>query len=262
MLELQNSVSDADMAFRANQLKRATRDHVVEFCLVRALGKFEEYLGELFCLAMEGKLGAECAPTMAVTSHDDALLLVSGFDDSSSGRYTAWMPFAEKTLKRADKLFANGLPFARLAHRPTEKAALSELVIVRNAIAHDSSVARGKFEALARSKGYPSTRSADYLTSMRGPAIEIVLGLARLEAIARGLAAESDSDSRVFLEPEDPFEPTWVAPPGAYQCKRNGHSAALANHSTLGECRDCPRPVSCPHCGKREKTTTAWVRAI
>lgn len=147
---LRASINDAQGAYDANRLARGTGDHVVEFCLIRAMGKFEEILGDLFYLALEGKHGPEAVPVLTVASRGDAVLIVSGFDLPGEGRYTAWMPYAEKTLKRASKLLVDGLPFQRLENRPTEKELLADLTTVRNAIAHDSAAAKHKFQELDR----------------------------------------------------------------------------------------------------------------
>lgn len=258
--DLRLSISDAEAAHAKGHLKQATRDDVVELTLVRAMGLFEEFLGDLFMLAMEGNHGVDSQPLVTVGSRAEAVLFVSGVDQSGAEKYISWLPFKDKTLGRASRLLTNGLPFARLANRPTEKTALGDFVKVRNRIAHDSASAREKFESLARQKGYPHSRAADYLTSVRGSDTEIILSLARLEAITKGLAAASDAESRIYLDPEGPFSPSTVAPPGAYLCNRFSHRIESTDFKTLGTCRNCPRPVKCSHCGRIETVVSEWIR--
>jgi len=257
---LRNSVADAEQAYRASNLVRATRDDVVELALVRAMGLFEEFIGDLFYMALENRLGGEIMPLVPAGNTDEAILLVAGSDAAGDSRYVSWMPIKEKTLKRASRLLTNGQPFARLANRSAEKAALVDLTTVRNRIAHDSGTARLKFAELAKSKGYPHTRAADYLTSLRGPDPEITLGLARLQSIADGLADPSEAGSRAIFAAEDPYEPAVVAPPGTYECVRSGHKQILPAYGPLGDCTFCPRPIKCPHCGRAETLKSLWSR--
>lgn len=256
---LRKSVADAEQAYKASNLRRSTRDDVVELALVRAMGLFEEFLGNLFFLGMLGKLGPEVAPIALARNKDEATLLIAG-SDTGDARYIAWMPLKEKTLKRGDRLFANGQPFSRLSNRSSEKSAVSELTVVRNRIAHDSTIARARFIELSKGKGYPHTRAADYLMSRRGADSEILLGLALLQSISEGLAEPTETASRAILATEDPYESGALAPPGNYECARNGHPRSATTYMTLGDCSACPRPVKCASCGRAERSKTLWVR--
>lgn len=256
---LRKSVEDAEQAYKSSNLQRGTRDDVAELALVRAMGLFEEFLGDLFFLGMLGKLGAEVVPIVSAQNEEEATLLIAG-SDAGDARYIAWMPLKEKTLKRGDRLFTNGQPFSRLANRSSEKSAISDLTVVRNRIAHDSPIARSKFVDLAKSKGYPHTRAADYLMSKRGTDSEILLGLVRLQSIGEGLAEPTEIGARAYLVAEDPYEPSVLAPPGNYQCARGGHPQSTTVYTTLGDCPACPRPVRCTECGRADKLKTLWAR--
>jgi hypothetical protein len=257
---LQGSVIDAESAFAKTELLASTRDDVVELTLIRALGLFEEFVGDLFLLAMQRKLGPEVSPHIEARSRDEAVMLIAGSDGSEESRYVAWMPFKDKTVPRAKKLLEHAQPFGRLSYHSTDQTTLRELVIVRNRVAHDSPIARAKFADLAREKGYPDSRAADFLTSIRGMDMEILLALARLESIARGLADATELGSREFLGTEDPFLPDSTVPPGTYECKRNAHKATATSYTSLGACAVCPRPSKCPHCGSTDKAATLWIR--
>lgn len=258
--DLRDSVADATTAFTGGALKRSTRDDVVELALVRGMGMFEEFVGDLFALALQAHLGTEIRPLITAKDPAEAALLVAGADGAPDTRYIAWMPFKERTVVRAERLLLNAQPFGRLANRSVEKGALSDLTIVRNRVAHDSTAARTKFEALAKSRGYPHSRAADYLTSTRSGAVEILLGLAALESIANGLACPTEPVSRGFLSPEDPYPGTALAPPGSYECIRGKHGIASVDYGSLGECAACPMPSKCPTCGRAHDVKTQWQR--
>lgn len=258
--DLRDSVNDAESAFQAGHLRRATRDDVVELALVRGMGLLEEFLGDLFLLGLQGKLGGEVIPTHPVSGPDEAALLVVGADGSPDVRYISWLPFKERTIKRAERLLEHAEPFGRLRYRSSEREALADLTIVRNRVAHDSESARSKFEELARRRGYPSGRAADYLVSTRGGSSEVLLGLAAIESISAGLADPTEAGSRGRLTTEDPFDAQSLAPPGSYECRRGRHGTATASYSALGECVACPAPSVCPTCGRRENAKTLWER--
>lgn len=258
---LRESVIDADAAYRARKLRRATRDDVVELSLIRGMGMFEEFIGDLFVLALQARLGSEVTPIHTASNPDQAQLYVSGVDGVGDARYTSWMPFSQKTIPRAQRLLVRGQPFSRLSNRSTDKQELASLTTVRNRIAHDSIPARGKFEQLARSRGYADSRGADYLTAQRSGNSEILLGLSTLQRLADGLADPNEELSRIILGPEDSYNPDTEAPPGNYACERGGHVKELGGWGSLGSCSECPPPSRCPQCGSAEKVKTQWTRA-
>lgn len=257
---LRESVEDADAAYMGSALRRSTRDDVVELALIRGMGLSEEYVGDLFLLALQARLGPEIAPIHLAADIEQAALYIAGVDGAKEARYISWMPLAQKTTPRAQRLLSQGQPFSRLSNRSSDKREILTLTTVRNRIAHDSASARDKFEELARSKGYPSTRGADYLTAQRGGTSEILLGLSTLQRIADGLADASEASSRTILGPEDSYEPDVEAPPGSYECDRNGHPKMLTAWGRLGSCAACPRPARCPSCGRVEKVKSQWNR--
>lgn len=260
LARLRASVADADGAYRVRALQRATRDDVVELALIRAMGLFDQFIGELFFLALQGKLGAAVAPKMKASSREEALLIVGGSDGPGEGGYVSWLPFKARTVKRARALLANGEPFRRLDCRTADSALLLNFTTVRNRVAHDSPAAQEKFVNLCREKGYPSARAADYLMSVRGSDPEILIGLGQLERIATGLADPSEVSARAVLSPEDLYAERALAPPGAYECQRSAHSRSTQDYGQLGSCEQCPRPTKCAHCGRRERAETSWLR--
>lgn len=258
--QLRSSVADANSAFENGALHRGTRDDVVELTLVRALGLFEEFTGDLFYLALQSRLGSEVTPTIPAKNREDAVRIVAGADAYMDSKYVSWMPFQSKTMPRARELLSNGSPFNRLSTRSPLRNLLADLTIVRNRIAHDSQVARHKFETAATKKGYPHSRAADYLVSRRGQQTEIELGLTVLDQIAKGVALPRESESREILGPEDPFSERTLAPPGSYRCKRFDHLKQVEEYSMLGSCAECPPASACHSCGKRQNADTLWVR--
>ncbi|KAB1887590.1 hypothetical protein F6W70_09485 [Microbacterium maritypicum] len=253
-------MTDAEQATARASLLSSTRDDVVELALVRAMGLFEEFLGDLFLLGLQGHLGAEIVASYLVGSREEATLMVGGADVAGESWYLSWLPYQAKTLVRAKRLFEHGQPFTRLAYHGADASTLRDLTIVRNRVAHDSPSARNKFRELSTARGYPSARAADFLTSIRGSDTEILLALTRLGAIANGLAEPSEIGSRAHLSPEEPFRFDAIAPPGEYECQRGSHERSSTEYSRLGNCDLCPRPSGCPHCGQVDKVPTLWNR--
>lgn len=61
-------------------------------------------------------------------------------------QYLDWLPYKERTIPRAMRLFDDGKPFTLLT--PTQKSNLDDYCTIRNAIAHKSDSARTKFQRL------------------------------------------------------------------------------------------------------------------
>lgn len=259
---LKKSVADAEQSYAAKHLLRGTRDDVVELTLIRAMGLFEEFIGELFYLALQGDLGPEVRPLMRASSRDEASRLVAGADSFGEARYVSWMPLPSRTLSRAHALLRNGEPFRRLESRAALQRSVNDLTVVRNRIAHASETAKQKFVNVATGKGYPHTRAADFLTSTRGTKIEILWGLDELEAIARGLADASEVSSLSILGDDDLFKANAISPPGTYECNLCQKVLVTTDFSKLGACGDCPRPQKCAVCARQAQPVDAWKRVI
>jgi hypothetical protein len=261
---LRNSIDALKDTIRDAQSKSVapeTLSNLVELATLRVFSVLETFLQELFylCMLKDGTVSGQGA-VIAVSTREEAdlLLLTAG---ARREKYLSWLPL-DRTLDLAETFLLESHPFDRLRYRQTEKRAVDELTIVRNAVAHPSDHARAEFVILARSKGYPTIRAADYLLSTRGGNQEILLLMTRVELIAAGLAAASDLDADGILEAESQFQAQAKAPKGLFECVRCGNQVVQAARGKLGACRSCEPIEACSCCGKMPTPTTTWRRVL
>ncbi|KJL33103.1 hypothetical protein RS83_00151 [Microbacterium oxydans] len=255
MKDLKHTIKDAQSA----GVSRGTLANVVELATLRTHSLLETFLQELFYLSLlHDPTIPGNGPTLAVKTRDEADLLVL----SSGGRrekFLSWLPLA-RTLELADAYLKEGSVFDRLRFRSIEQRAASELVTVRNAIAHPSDHARLEFEKLAQAKSYPFGRAADYLLSTRGGVQEVLLMMTQAEVMAGGLVAKDELIAATLLEPEAPFPADKKAPPGTYECARCSEKRILTVKRALGACPSCEPLTPCPHCSRVPAATSKWTR--
>lgn len=110
--------------------------------LLEFFAYYERAIEELFLGLIDGRVvsgRASVRPLASVTSPAVARKLVFG------GRsYADWLPYDDHLKRRAKLFFAKGDPFTRISE--TDRRALGEFVIVRNALAHQSRAALKLFE--------------------------------------------------------------------------------------------------------------------
>jgi hypothetical protein len=122
---------------------RVTRHDVSLFyegIFLRTVTSFEGLMEDLFVGLLAGSItpGKKVHPRVTFQSHAVAR------DVMLSGRaYVDWLPY-NFTDKRAEAFFRGGFPFCNL-DKPDKKL-LERIVLVRNAVAHQSRAARGRFE--------------------------------------------------------------------------------------------------------------------
>lgn len=252
---LKQTINDA----HSKKVEPETLSNVVELAILRVFSICEDFVQELFYLCMlndSSVCGGGSNVPVRTREEVDLLLMAAG---GRRDRWVSWLPI-DRTLSLAEMYLSGGHPFDRLRYRNTEKRALSELTIVRNSVAHPSSHAWEEFRKLAESKGYPTLRPADYLLSTRAGDQEVFLLMARVELIAKGLLATSDSEAEVILEPEASFQSNAKAPAGRYECLRCGHEVVTGSVKRLGACPVCESQEPCPRCGKLPTPRAAWRR--
>lgn len=236
-----------------------TLNNVVELATLRLFSVLETFLQELFYLCMVGDAsvpGSGSVVPVTTREQADLLLLSAG---TRREKFLSWLPI-ERTLDLAEVYLDGNHPFERLRYRQTEKRALVELTTVRNAIAHPSDHARDEFVKLARSKGYPTRRAADYLLSTRAGNQEVLIVMTRVELVAAGLAADSDQKAGNFLEQEPPFLAQAKAPQGTFECVRCQNKVSQRVAGKLGACPACEPMAACNECGKLPTARTTWNR--
>lgn len=254
---LKATIQDAQGA----SLDANTVKNVVELALLRTFSVLEHFIEEVFylCLLSDPTLHGS-GSIIAVTDRSQAELLLTG---GPLGRrsFVSWLPL-ERVLELAETYLLPGHPFDRLRFRQTERKAVDDLVVVRNAVAHADSPAVDKFRALAKSRGYPSSRAADYLQSRRAGQQEVLILMTRVEFIGQGLVALDDKTADLVLDPEAPFQAQQKAPAGAYRCRRCGHTEVQVSGGALGACPSCEPLVVCPTCGRLPTASSLWERII
>src|ERR1700694_2940228 len=125
------------------QITIQRRDTLTEVAFLRALTGWEIFLEEAFSLYLLGCQVPKRRPFRYAFPPDRN----AATEWCTEGKeYAKWD--VGNVRKRADRWFKDGKPFApALAAR---QARLEQLATIRNAIAHQSSAARAKFETLVR----------------------------------------------------------------------------------------------------------------
>lgn len=260
--ELDDLADTVDDAISASSLKPATVDNVVELALLRSFSVGERFIRDLFylCMTKDPSVGGNGGIVEIDDPEHVRLLLQSTFERDMP--FVSWLP-ASRFLDAASRYLNPGNPFEWVRYRRAEITAISDVHILRNAIAHPDSEAMDKFRKLSDERGYQATRVADFLLSKRQGTLEILLYIARLKQIALAMTSETEGDASKSLDPEPPFNSGSRGPAGAYTCLRGGHDyKQLDSTGVLPPCAKCSVPSSCPECGHRPKVTSQWRRQI
>jgi len=111
-----------------------------EGIFLRAVTLFEGLLEDLFVGVLVGGVdrGRRVVPRVTFKSHSVARDVMLG------GRsYVEWLPY-HHTDRRAGAFFRGGFPFSNLSR--SEKRELGRIILIRNAVAHQSRAALRQFE--------------------------------------------------------------------------------------------------------------------
>lgn len=246
---------------QAAQIQEATLDGVVELAALRAFSLLETYLEEVFYLSMLSRHAcAAIGSVLPVTTRSEVELLIYS-DGRRRENYLTWLPY-DVTVDRAESYLLGGQPYSWLRFRPVELAALKELTVIRNAVAHPSAYASSLLADLAQLKGYQVSRPADYLKSIRSGSWEVLLTLTQVSVVARALAESSEMGADAILQPESVFQAAQKAAPGTYLCSHCGHERTVEVKSKLGACPTCGVVERCVECGRSRTSSTTWTRQL
>jgi hypothetical protein len=130
-----------ELMLAGNHLTRHDASLFYEGIFLRTVTAFEGMMEELFVGLLAGGItpGRHVHPRVTFQSHSVARDVMLG------GRaYVDWLPY-HYTSKRAEAFFRAGYPFCNLTK--ADKEQLERIILIRNAVAHQSRAARQKFES-------------------------------------------------------------------------------------------------------------------
>ena len=138
---LEQTRKEVESLCRRGELTRRATEQVYGAILLNTVTSFEELIESLFLGLLDGTLRPRTGvrPRMTFKSSVVAREVVLG------GRsYVDWFPYTRFTEKRAGAFFTGGRPFTEPSD--ADKKFLENLMIIRNAIAHQSLHSRKQFE--------------------------------------------------------------------------------------------------------------------
>lgn len=245
--DLAAAVRSGLRANRGRSLNRAAVDGIYEAAFLSLAKSFEVFVEEIFFLVLvEGpeRHGiADAAPRIRFATRDAAEDYVLDRKD-----YLDWMPWKSRALDRANRYLVNGEPFSRLSRVPAQLEVLRVHGIIRNAVAHDSGLARRKFLGLNEVKTLPVSeqRPASLLRSTDAATQASYWELHREEllGIAKALSAADRASARQYLGNEDPYRRgERPADAGPFRCRRCRHQRRCRTGYALPECPQCGEKV-------------------
>lgn len=231
-------------------------DHFFESTFLDVVTRFEAFIEDLFydvALRTSNIYGA--GPVPAIAGAAARVDLESSLLSASGDGYLKWLPITN-TEARARVLLRDGRPFSRLERRDNERALMTEVMKVRNAIAHRSGDAWQKFSSIApgpAGNGQNQRTPAAFLRMTVGAHTKYDAYCGGLGGIARALTARSDKDAWRLLGPESPRPSGDRAPAGSYRCMSCNQAFVIAEPTTLDNCHSC-HAGPCFTCGRSAKS--------
>lgn len=127
--------------FDANQLAKRDLETLYEGLFLKAVVGFESLLEEVFFDVLNGKSSNSKWRPKFAGGRQDLRKCVYG-----KQKYLDWLPI-DNTLNRAELFLKRGLPFSRLTadEATDDRGKLTKIVLIRNAIAHQSDFSMEKF---------------------------------------------------------------------------------------------------------------------
>jgi hypothetical protein len=132
--------ANVERLFRSGHVTRHDTALFYEGIFLRTVTTFEGLMEDLFVGLLAGSVrpSRNVLPRVTFRPHAVARDVMLG------GRaYVDWLPY-HMTEKRAEAFFRGGLPFCNL--ESSDKRELERIILIRNAVAHQSRDARQKFE--------------------------------------------------------------------------------------------------------------------
>lgn len=214
-----------------------------ESVLLNAVTELEALLEDLFFAIVASKV--RLSGVRAVVRFPDeetarGILLRPG------ERYTTWLPIKD-SVERISRFLVDGKPFSRLTSRQLVSTRLTDLLTVRNAIAHKSGHAQQKFREIS---GGRHATVGDYLRSTSGQSSVCSAFLADIARYGNALCS-SEAAAEQLLGTEDPLPTGKKVRADDYRCHSCGTIETRADREPL-RCLKCD--PACPTCGKPSNT--------
>jgi hypothetical protein len=248
---LRRARAAGDRALNATSLRARELGLIYEATFLNLVITFEGFQENLFYSSLLGSVGmATVRPLVEFRHRAEAERFVQATERTP---FLSWTKTRE-TIDRARRFLVGGRPFTRLDRRDRDTGVLRTAVVVRNAIAHQSGVARKEFVSLAGSGMAPGSRRrpADYLRQVVGVETQHEVLCRDILRIAKALASQTDLSARQYLLPERPYRAGEEAQ-GDFRCTQCGQALQLPARSRIPNCTACnQRP--CPVCGNVRKS--------
>jgi hypothetical protein len=138
---LEQTRSKVEAIFTQGNLDRQDVEAVYSGLFIDAFTEFEALIEKLFLGLFDGSLRSASQPAIRlfrVSPNTFSRQVV--FDGDN---YVDWLPIEEKTILRAKRFLNAGVPFSNLTQ--TERQALKQAHLLRNALAHKSDAATQRF---------------------------------------------------------------------------------------------------------------------
>jgi hypothetical protein len=247
---LRRARAAGDRALNATSLRSRELALIYEATFLNLVITFEAFQESLFYSSLLGDVGmATVRPLIQFRHRAEAERFVQATERTP---FLSWSKTRE-SLERARRFLAGGRPFTRLERRDRDASVLKTAVIVRNAIAHQSGVAREEFARLAGAgMAGPNRRPADYLRKVVGTETQHEVLCRDILRIAKALGAQTDASARQYLLPERPYR-SGEEERGSFRCTTCGQMLQLAIRQKLPNCSACNQ-LPCPVCGNVRKS--------
>lgn len=164
LARLEHTRARLERVFSDRRVLLTDVEAVYESLFLKATTGFENYLEDLFCGILHGRIqyrGSRVTPLVGIKSTQTLHRVLWGGDD-----YLDWMPYT-RTIARAEAWLRAGRPFTDLDDG--KRAKLKTMHVIRNAIAHSSDHVHEQFRRVVIGSQHLRVRErspAGYLRSI------------------------------------------------------------------------------------------------
>lgn len=244
---LRRARAAGEQALRSASLRARELGLLYEATFLNLAITFEVFQENLFYSSLLGD--AEIASVHAIISFRNRPQAERFVLATERSPFLSWTKTKE-AIERAHRFLASGRPFSRLERRDRDAGVLKSVVVIRNAIAHQSGVAKQEFSRLPGARA--TRRPGDYLRLRVGPVTQHEVLCREVLRIAKALAAPSGAAGLALLLPERSYKSGEVSR-GQFRCTGCGHMVRLVGRGAIPACPNC-NPGPCTTCGNTRKS--------